>query len=115
MTSSRLFFERKCTGFTRRQAPLHLVSPDDRVRLNTLGALKAIFLPQHFGSYRNNENNKHRLASQQSGQRGQGHKNHYSRLLQEGFVFRYPAWDQAALDLCTQWRAYNDHRFAQLV
>lgn len=29
------------------------------------------------------------------------------RLLEEGFVFRFPSWAEAAQDLCRQWRAEN--------
>jgi len=28
-----------------------------------------------------------------------------SRLLREGFVFRFPEWPDAARDLCARWRA----------
>lgn len=32
------------------------------------------------------------------------------RLLQSGFVFRYPRWEDAARDLCARWRAQRRYR-----
>jgi uncharacterized protein len=32
------------------------------------------------------------------------------RLLERGFVFKYPIWREAALDLCRQWKLQRQHR-----
>jgi NAD dependent epimerase/dehydratase family enzyme len=34
-----------------------------------------------------------------------------TRLLQDGFVFRFPGWSEAAQNLCRQWR--NSHSIQQ--
>jgi len=31
-----------------------------------------------------------------------------TRLLREGFTFKFPAWPEAARDLCTRWRAHRE-------
>ena len=31
-----------------------------------------------------------------------------ARLLESGFTFTFPDWDDAARDLCRQWRAAHD-------
>ena len=33
-----------------------------------------------------------------------------ARLLEDGFRFQFPAWDEAARDLCRQWRTVNERR-----